>query len=430
MKSVTITPSKLNGSVTVPPSKSLSHRAVICAALAGGVSEISNIGASDDIDVTIEAMSMLGAVIKRDGDRLIIDGGGTLKTDGPLTLDCGESGSTLRFLIPVSLHCGDPVTFVGRGRLPNRPLDTFFPIFNRAGVPYECGGGGTLPLTVGRGDVSGMIEIEGSISSQFISGLLMALPLYPSKSEIRVTTPLESRGYVDMTIDVMRKFGIEVYNNNYHTFKVPGGQKYKPADYTVEGDFSQAAFFLAAGALGSFVVCKGLNPDSLQGDKAIVDIIKNMGGSIVAEQDGIAALPSQLRGCVIDAAQTPDLVPVAAVLGALAEGETVINNAARLRLKESDRLSAVAEQLNALGATVLEKNDGLIIEGIGKLGGGTTNGCNDHRIAMAVAVASTRCDEEIVLNGSDCVRKSYPRFWRDFETLGGKIDEWNVGESL
>ncbi|OQB14754.1 MAG: 3-phosphoshikimate 1-carboxyvinyltransferase [Firmicutes bacterium ADurb.Bin193] len=427
MKSVTITPSKISGSVTVPPSKSLCHRAIICASLAAGVSEIENIGTSDDIEVTIENMKRLGAVIRKSGKRLIIDGTDTLKTQGPLTLDCNESGSTLRFLIPLALHCEGPVTFTGTGRLPVRPLDTFYGVFKRFGIPYQ-NTDGKLPLTVSKGDISGVIEIEGNISSQFISGLLMALPLYDFNSEIRITAPLESRGYVDMTIDVMRRFGVEVRNNNYHTFKVQGGQSYKNAVYTVEGDFSQAAFFLAAGALGSFTICKGLNPSSIQGDREIINIIKRMGGEIVIEKDGIAAVPSKLYGCEIDASQTPDLVPVLAVLGALAEDETVINNATRLRIKESDRLSAIAEQLNALGATVIEKTDGLVIEGIDTLSGGTVSSCNDHRIAMSIAIASTCCNEEIVINQSDCVKKSYPHFWEDFQMLGGKVDEWNVGE--
>lgn len=427
MKSVTITPKNLNGSVTLPPSKSLSHRAIICASLAEGVSEINNVGMSEDIDVTIESMKKLGAVITKDGDRLIIDGTNTLKTNEPLTLDCNESGSTLRFLIPLALHCGHPITYIGKGRLPERPLNTYYTIFDRFKISYE-NADGKLPLTVGSGDISGLIEIEGNISSQFISGLLLSLPFYNFNSEIRVTTPLESKGYVDMTIDVMRQFGIEVKNNNYHSFKVSGGQRYKSTNYTIEGDFSQAAFFLASGALGSFVVCKGLNLESRQGDRGIIDIIKRMGGNIVAEEDGVAALPSKLHGCVIDASQTPDLVPVLAVLGALAEGETVINNATRLRIKESDRLTAIAEQLNALGATVIEKTDGLIIEGIESLKGGTVNSCNDHRIAMSIAIASACCGEEVVVNDSDCVKKSYPHFWKDFEMLGGKIDEWNVGE--
>ncbi|MCK9478995.1 MAG: 3-phosphoshikimate 1-carboxyvinyltransferase [Firmicutes bacterium] len=427
MKSVTITPSKLNGSVMLPPSKSLLHRAIICAALSDGISEIDNVEISEDISVTIKAMEALGADIKLNGKKLTVHGGNTLKTDSPTTIDCGESGSTLRFLIPLALHCNSKITFTGKGRLPDRPLSSFYTLFDRREIPYKTTEG-KLPLTIEKGDVSGSIEIEGDISSQFISGLLFALPFYNSDSEIKVTTPLESKSYVDMTIDVMRKFGVEVSHNNYHTFKVHGGQRYKSANYTVEGDYSQAAFFLAAGALGSFVVCKGLNPDSLQGDKHIISILKRMGISVVVEGDGIAAVPSKLRGCEVDAAQIPDLVPIIAVLGALADGETVIKNAQRLRIKESDRLTAIAQQLNTLGATVIEKNDGLVIEGINMLSGGTVSSEKDHRIAMSIAIASTCCNEEIVLSDSDCVKKSYPDFWRDFSELGGKIDEWNMGE--
>ena len=427
MKSVTITPGKLSGSVTLPPSKSLSHRAIICAALTDGISEINNAGSSNDIEVTIKAMEKLGASIRREGSRLIVDGSGALKTSGPLDIDCGESGSTLRFLIPLALLCNQDVTFTGSGRLPQRPLGPYYNIFDGRGIPYKTTQGG-LPLTVSGGDISGQIEIEGNISSQFISGLLLALPLYNYNSEIKITSPLESKGYIDMTIDVMRKFGVEVHNNNYHTFKVRGGQKYKSTQYTVEGDYSQAAFFLAAGALGSFVVCKGLNPGSLQGDREIINILKRMGAEVVSENDGMAAIPSKLHGCEIDASQIPDLVPILTVLGALADGETVIKNALRLRIKESDRLSAISQQLNSLGATIIEKNDGLMIEGVPSLSGGTTSSCNDHRIAMSIAIASTCCGEEVVINDSDCVSKSYPGFWSDFEALGGKINEWNVGE--
>jgi 3-phosphoshikimate 1-carboxyvinyltransferase len=209
---------------------------------------------------------------------------------------------------------------------------------------------------------------------------------------------------------------------------VHGAQRYKSANYIVEGDYSQAAFYLAAGALGSFVVCKGLEPDSKQGDKEIINILKQMGASVVIESDGIAAVPSKLRGCEIDASQIPDLVPIIAVLGTLAEGETVIRNASRLRIKESDRLTAIAQQLNILGATIIEKSDGLVIEGINSLSGGTVNSEKDHRIAMSLAIASTCCNEEIIIVESDCVKKSYPDFWKDFAMLGGKVDEWDMGE--
>ena len=427
MKSVTLTPSKLNGSIVIPPSKSLCHRAIICASLAHGISEIHNTGQSLDIDATIDAMTALGANISRDGDRLIIDGTHTFKKATSSIIDCMESGSTLRFLIPIALHSNAPITFTGHGRLPTRPLDTYYTLLDQKGIKYS-NDSGALPLTINSGDISGVLEIEGDISSQFISGLLFSLPLYPFDSEIRITTPLESKGYVDLTIDIMEKFGVTIHNNHYHTFRIHGGQTYKPTNYTVESDYSQAAFFLAAGALGSFVVCKGLSLESKQGDREIIKIIERMGGNIVCENGGIAALPSTLHGCEIDASQIPDLVPILTVLASLAEGETLITGASRLRIKESDRLSSITEQLNSLGATVLEKNDGLIIEGASILKSGTTNSCNDHRIAMAVAIATTCCSDIVVLEDSDCVKKSYPHFWSDFASLGGIVDEWNVGE--
>ena len=426
MKSVSITPSKLSGGVVIPPSKSISHRAVICASLAKGVSELYNVGKSEDIDATISAMRAMGAKITVQGDKLVIDGSNTLNIGVPVRLDCRESGSTLRFLVPLALHCDADVTFTGTGRLPERPMNTILNVFDEFGISYKAGKEKTLPLTIKAGHLNGIIEMEGNVSSQFISGLLFALPLYPYDSEIIITTPFESKGYIDMTIDVLESFGIEIYNSGYKRFKIKGGQSYKPVNYAVEADYSQAAFFLAAGALGSFVVCKGLSLDTKQGDQKIIDVIEKMGGTVVKdEKEGIAALPSRLHGCTIDVSQIPDLVPAITVLAACASGETVIKGAARLRHKESDRLSAIAQQINSIGGTVIEKGDTLIIEGADTLSGGAANGCNDHRIAMAVAVASTMCDEIVTIDGSDCVKKSYPHFWQDFASLGGIVDEWD-----
>lgn len=422
MQNVNITPKKLNGGIQIPPSKSISHRAIICASLAKGVSELKNVGKSDDIHATIEAMRAFGAKITEYGDRLVIDGTNTLKQEEMPDIDCCESGSTARFLIPLALHCNCPVTFTGSGRLPQRPMNTFFNLFDEFGIVYKTPKDAALPLTVYGGQINGTIEVEGNISSQFISGLLFSLPLYPFDSEIIITTAFESKGYIDMTIDVLETFGITVHNHGYKKFKIKGNQSYKPVSYTVEADYSQAAFFLAAGALGSFVVCKGLNANTKQGDRKITDVIQKMGGSVIFDsENGIAALPSNLHGCTVDVSQIPDLVPAIAVLAAAASGETVIKGAGRLRHKESDRLSAVAEQLNSIGATVIEKGDMLIIEGADKLSGGTASSCGDHRIAMALAIAATRCTEQVTITNSGCVKKSYPNFWEDYKSLGGDI---------
>lgn len=426
MKSVSITPEKLNGAVNVPPSKSISHRAIICASLAKGVSELYNVGSSDDIDATISAMRDMGAKITKYDDKLVIDGTNTFRIEEPVRIDCRESGSTLRFLVPLALHCDEDVTFTGTGRLPERPMGTILNVFDDFGISYKTGKENPLPLTIKAGHLNGTIEMEGNVSSQFISGLLFALPLYPYDSEIKITTPFESKGYIDMTIDVLKTFGIEIQNIRYKRFLIKGGQSYTPMNFSIEADFSQAAFYLAAGALGSYVVCKGLNLKTKQGDREIIDVIEKMGGTVICdENEGVAALPANLKGCTIDVSQIPDLVPAITVLAAGASGETVIKGAARLRHKESDRLSAISQQINSLGGTVIEKGDSLIIEGSEKLSGGATDSCNDHRIAMAVAIASTICEEIVTVDHPDCVRKSYPQFWDDYEALGGIIDRWD-----
>ncbi|MBQ3115029.1 MAG: 3-phosphoshikimate 1-carboxyvinyltransferase [Clostridia bacterium] len=426
MNSITITPKELNGSVVIPPSKSISHRAIVCASLARGISELKNVGDSEDINATIECMSALGAKITRYDDKLLIDGTNTLNVSAPVKLNCRESGSTLRFLIPLALLATKKVTFDGQGRLPKRPLDIYLNLFDKFDIEYNKCSLDYLPLTVKSGDIQGKIRVEGNVSSQFISGLLFTLPLYPQDSEIIVTTPLESKAYVDLTIDVMQQYGITITNYRYKKFKIKGGQQYKPCNYTIEADYSQAAFFLAAGAIGNFVVCKGLNTNTKQGDKKIIEIIKKMGGKVIIDNEkGISALPSNLHGCTIDVSQIPDLVPAIAVLAINATGETVIKGASRLRLKESDRLSTIAQQLNSLGGTIIEKGDSLIIEGTEKLSGGATNSCNDHRIAMAVAIASSVCEELVTVDDYKCTDKSYPQFWNDYISLGGKIDFWD-----
>lgn len=416
-----ISPNKLKGTVVIPPSKSIGHRAIICASLAKGVSTLSNIGKSEDIDATMEAMKTLGAKIEREGDQLKIDGSKTLVDIGHQTIDCNESGSTLRFFIPLVLHC-EKTTFIGSKRLGQRPLDLYYSLFDQSGIQYETSSEG-LPLTIHGGKLKNEIEISGNVSSQFITGLLFTLPMFSHDSQIRITTPLESKGYVDLTIDVMKAFGVSIEHHNYETFFIKGGQTYLPKDFYCEGDFSQAAFYLVAGVLGNDVQCKGLQANSKQGDKEILSIIEKMGGKIIITNDTITAIPSQTEGITIDASQIPDLVPILTVLGALSKGKTEIINAGRLRIKESDRLAAITEQINRLGGKVTEQPDGLIIEAVESLKGAVTHGCNDHRIAMSVAIAATRAENEIILEDSECVKKSYPNFWEDYKALGGVIGD-------
>ncbi len=423
MNNIEIKSSLLKGEIKIPPSKSMSHRAIICASLAEGKSLIENIILSDDIIATSEAMKSFGIEVKRsEVDEygicsLYIKGREKLKLLNN-EIHCKESGSTLRFLIPMAGLLEERVTYTGRGKLVERPLDTYYEIFKEQGVFYE-NDNGNLPLSIEGQLKPGTFRIKGNISSQFISGLLFVLPLLQGDSKIIITTDLESKGYVDLTLDMLKRFSIEIENNNYQEFSIKGNQKYKAKDYEVEGDFSQAAFFIVAGILGEEMKCKGLNMNSLQGDKAILDIVKDMGADIFIEEDLIKSRKSSTKGITIDVSQCPDLVPILAVLGALSEGTTKIVKAERLRIKESDRLKAISTELNKLGADVKELEAGLEIKGKEYLQGGVVNSWNDHRIAMALAIASIKCKEAVIIENSKAVEKSYPTFWEDFEKIGG-----------
>lgn len=416
----------------MPPSKSITHRAVICAGLAQGESTVFNLAFSQDINATVRGMGALGAkfwekdaTTRCSGRALNIFGCGRPVAKNHL-IDCGESGSTLRFLIPLALLTKESMTFTGRGKLTTRPLEPYYRIFRRRNIKYSTDGG-KLPLTVQGFLKPDTFLLEGNISSQFISGLLFALPLLPGNSRIMLLSQLESRGYVDLTLSVLNKFGIRVENRDYQEFVISGRQKYCPAQMAIEGDFSQAAFWLVAGTLGSDIRCLGLIKNSLQGDRAIIDIIRRMGGRVEDKNDSIQALPTQTRGIEVDASQCPDLVPAVAVLASCSQGVTRITNAARLRLKESDRLAAITRELGKLGADIREEKDGLVIRGKEALQGGEVDSWNDHRIAMALAVASVKCRMPVVIHQSQAVEKSYPDFWEHFRKLGGDIDGRGLG---
>jgi 3-phosphoshikimate 1-carboxyvinyltransferase len=426
MKYIVLNPSKLKGNVKVPSSKSIGHRAVICAGLSDGISNINNINYSQDIDATIGAMKNFGVNIVKDNKSLKIRGVKQLdvKVSG---IDCSESGSTLRFLIPIVAITGKKAVFDGQGELVERPLGPYYKIFDEQRIKYK-NSNGKLPLTIEGKLKPGEYKIKGNVSSQFISGLLFALPLLDGDSKITVTSELESKPYVDLTVDMLKDFSVNVDNKNYKEFIIKGNQNFKAKDCSIEGDFSQAAFWLAADLLGAEVECGGLNIKSLQGDKAILDIIKRMGGEVLIEGNKVRVLPAKTKGIVFDALECPDLVPVVAVLGALSEGTTEIINAERLRIKECDRLRAMCSELNKIGADIEEKADGLTIRGKQSLKGGSVYSWGDHRIAMAMAVASVKCTEPVIIKDALCVRKSYPDFWKHFKMLGGKLDEWSVGE--
>ena len=410
---VTIIPSRLRGTVTPPSSKSVAHRALIAAALSGGFSTISNLGDSKDIQATRRCLSNLSTWIEDlSPDKVRVHGiGHSLVQAGPFpVLDCGESGSTLRFLIPVALLVQGAAQFTGRGRLMERPLKPYEDLFREKGLTWKLedsvltvdGGRGYDTLALDPGEY----RLPGNVSSQFITGLLFVLPLLDGDSNLVLTSPLESRGYVDLTLDVLRTFGIRV-EERADAFHVPGSQHYESRDFTVEADWSQAAFWYAANFAGGQVDIQGLNMDSKQGDK------------VIALQYWKLAKPGEAE---LDVSQCPDLVPPLAAMAAVRAGTTHFTHAARLRMKESDRLSTVAAALRAMGAQVEEGADSLTIHGRERLpGGGTVDCCNDHRIAMMAAVSAAFAQAPVKLLGAECVRKSYPEFWDHFIQLGGEV---------
>ena len=426
---IKIRPGKLNGTIEIPPSKSYSHRAVIAAALAenGKKSKIDNLKFSVDITTTTDIMENWGAEIERFESALEIIGNGGKVAPRDKYVQCNESGSTIRFLIPVGITSENELVFDGKGKLVDRPLDSYYKIFKEQGLKYETIGG-KLPLTVNGKLKSGNYEIDGNISSQFITGLLYALPLLEGDSKLIINKNLESKGYVDLTLEILKLAGIEIVNNDYKSFDIRGNQTYKPFNYTVEGDYSQVAFWIVAGIISANrdneVKCLHVNKNSLQGDREIIEIVTRMGANLEIFDDYVIVKPSKTKGTVIDISQCPDIGPVLTVLAALSEGETRIINGKRLRIKESDRITSIKTELNKLGGNVSEEGDSLIIQGVEEFRGGVTvNAWNDHRIAMSLAVASTRCEEEIILEEAESVRKSYPHFWDDFVKMGGEIEK-------
>ena len=411
MTEITLLPGMRSGTVRAPSSKSQAHRLLICAALGENGCTLNCGEKSKDISATAECLRALCADIKElfTGIYRVTP---CEKADGAI-LPCGESGSTLRFLIPVCGALGKSAVFKMEGRLPERPLAPFDELLCSHGMSIERKGD---ELHVSGKLQSGVFEIAGNISSQFISGLLFALPLLEGDSKIRITEKIESRAYIGMTESAIEKAGIrfEKTDNEYTVF---GGQKYSLPDSSAEGDYSNGAFFLCMGALSNEgITVKNLPEDSLQGDKKIADVLKRFGAELRVCRNEITAKKGSLHGIEIDASEIPDLVPVLSVLACAAEGETRIYNAARLRLKESDRLTATAELIKNLGGKVCEEPDGLIIRG-GGLKGGRIDSFNDHRIAMSAAVAACICTEAVTVTAPECTQKSFPLFWESFDQL-------------
>ena len=411
---IVIEPSPLKGEIAAIPSKSVAHRMLICAALADGPTTLRIPKTSDDIDATADCLRALGAAITVNNEDYIVEPIAQIENI-PL-LDCGESGSTLRFLLPVAAAAADRCRFDGHGRLPERPLSDLTDAMKEHGVSFD---GEKLPFTIGGRLRGGIYRLPGNVSSQYITGLLLALPLCEEDSVIELTTALESASYIDITLSVLKTFGITVHCER-NRYIIPGKQVFRsPGTLPVEGDWSNAAFFLTAAALNNDIAMTGLNPDSAQGDRKIIALLEQLGAVTQKDNGRLTLRSDELKGCTIDIQDTPDLLPVLSVAAAFAQGKTTFINAARLRLKESDRLASSAAMIENLGGRAEVGEDELTVYGTGLIGG-TVDSCNDHRIAMSAAVAATRCKKPVTILNAEAVKKSYPGFYNDYNKTGGR----------
>ena len=430
MSTAIIEKSFLSGSVQAPSSKSVAHRIMICAALTRSKCYIKNVSESNDMDATMGCLQTLGAKFTRINKDLFLDATGFVKEndENHYTLNCKESGTTLRVIIPICAALGLNVTFVGEGRLPYRPLDEYTNLFPKHGV--ECTmGENFLPLTIS-GNLSGdVFTISPTVSSQYVTGMLLALSLLKNDATLKLSAPLVGGQYVDLTLDAMKKFSVDVQKSD-NSFFIKGDSTLKAQDYyadpqhgvTVEGDWSQAAFFLCAGAINGDITVTGIDTNSSQGDKAIIDILKAFGADITTFENSVHVKKSALKGAVIDATDTPDLVPVVALTSVFCSGDTEITGVERLKFKESDRLLSTCEMIKALGGKATYTDHNIKVTGQGYLTGGKVTAYNDHRIVMSSAVGALMCENNTVIEDAHAVNKSYKDFFDDYVSLGGKAD--------
>ena len=417
----------LSGTIAAPPSKAYTHRALVAASLSEGVSKIENALICDDTLATINACRMLGAEISEVEDAFAVKGVSKPNTPENV-IDCRESGATIRFLTPVCALADGISVLAGRQGLLRRPMKPLLEALKQLRVDcYSARHDGFPPIIVfGGGIKGGRTAIRGDVSSQFISGLLFATPMASNSTEVIVTTDLESKPYVTMTLDVLHKHGIKFdFQLDYRRFDIPPNQRYAPSDHVIEGDYSSAAFLLAAAAItNSRVRINGLKRETLQGDKVIVNVLREMGAWVELGEDyvEVRGVGHSLRGMNLDLSDSPDLVPVCAVVASSAKGRTMISGVKRLHFKESDRMLSLSSELGKMGVKITDLEGQLIIEG-GSLRGAELNSHNDHRIAMACAVAALRAEGETVIHGIDCISKSYPNFVKDLRELGGNLIE-------
>ncbi len=415
---VVIYPKQLTGSVDIPPSKSQTHRAIIAASLAKGKSVISNVSYSDDITATIGAMEKIGVKFIKNPNQLIVNGVGRVAIDDDNFVECNESGSTLRFITPLFALSRQKVVFTGKKSLFQRPMGVYEQIFQQMNLQYQKN---EDSLIISGELLPGRYEIPGNISSQFISGMLMALPLLKEDSELIIREPFESKGYVEMTLAMLETAGIEI-RSEPNRYLIKGNQSYKPITVKIEGDYSQMAVFAVMGVLGNDVFCRNMVYPSLQPDSRIIDFVRSAGGKIEIKDAGILFRKSQTKGAIFDVSQSPDIAPVLAILAAFSAGKSEITNASRLKYKESNRLLSTYGTLKTIGVPVEMTEDELLIAGIDDYPGGQFEAYGDHRIVMAAALSSVRSTKQVIIKNADAVNKSYPEFFTDLRALGAYFE--------
>lgn len=415
--------SELSGRVVAPPSKSYTQRAVVCALIADGKTEIVNPSRSEDALFALRAARMLGARVTDFDDRFSISGGRIEVPED--VVDCGGSATALRFFTAVSSHADGATVLTGDDQLRRRPMGDLLKAMNSLGAKcFSTKSNGFPPVVVmGGGMEGGTAAIPGDVSSQFISSLLVSSTLARNDTAIRLSSALESKNYIDMTMEILHKFGAKVaFDPGRGEFSVPSRQILHPLSYHVEGDFSSAAFMLAAGILCGKVLVDGIQLPSLQGDSAAIEILQRMGAKISCSGNTVTAETSVLRGIEIDARQIPDLVPILAAVASRAEGETRITGIKRLRYKESDRIATIAETAMRMGGRIETGENEMVINGVGMTKGAIIDPSNDHRIAMACSILALFSEGETIIKNAECVSKSYPSFFEDLVRMGGKVE--------
>lgn len=414
---VKVYPSKVNGAIKPPSSKSISHRAIICASLSKGKSIISNVDVSDDIIATVNAFKNLGVKFNIFNKTIEVESKGISHLQQEKMIDCNESGSTIRFLIPLMSNAYK-TQFKGKSSLLKRPFTIYEDIFNNQNLVFKQND--NYIETVGRLKPANY-SIPGDISSQFISGLLFTLPLLDRNSTIEITGKFESKQYVDITIKVLDHFGITIEKTEKGFF-IKGNQKYHASNISIDSDYSQAAFYAVLGCINNDIEIQDLNLESLQPDKRILEFINLMNGSFETKGSNVLIHKSNTTGAIIDVSQCPDIAPITSLLAALSKGKTHIINAKRLVIKESNRLLATHKILNALGVKVFMNEDSLKIVGTDIIKGTEVDSFNDHRIAMTLSIAATVASGPITILRAEAINKSYPRFYKDLEQLGVQIE--------